>query len=146
MLKNKKIGTKLALSFIFVIVICSIGGIAGFIVMSDMETKYSAALVDFGFAQGEIGLFNSEFKDNSAVLRDMLYTTDVRDRNSYATQLEKSNGQVNTFFSGMEKSMAGSRELGLYSDIQDNLANYEKLRSQIVELVKSGVACLLRIF
>ncbi|MGX8700337.1 methyl-accepting chemotaxis protein [Caproiciproducens sp.] len=138
MLKDKKIGTKLALSFLFVIVICSIGGIAGLIVMSDIEAKYSAALVDFGFAQGEIGLFNSEFKDNSAVLRDMLYTTDVRDRNSYATQLEKSNGQVNTFFSDMEKSMDGSKELGLYNDIQDNLANYEKLRSQIVELVKSG--------
>ncbi|MBW7571432.1 HAMP domain-containing methyl-accepting chemotaxis protein [Caproiciproducens faecalis] len=138
MLKNKKIGRKLALSFIFVTIVCSMSGIVGFLAVANTEAEYSSALVNYGFGQGEVGLFNTGFKDNSATLRDIFYTTDVKDRNSYMNQLETSNDQVNTWFKNMKGSMTGKKEISLYNDISENLEKYASLRSQIVDLVKSG--------
>jgi len=137
MLRNKKIGRRLALSFIFVTIVCSIGGIVGFLAVSNIEEKYNDALENYGFAQGDIGLFNTEFKGSSATLRDLLYTTDIKERNAYATQLEKSSDQMNAYFQNIKKSLTSSQELSLYNDIEDNLKKYTEYLSQITDLVKS---------
>lgn len=138
MLGNMKIGKRLVLAFIFVTAICSISGIVGLCVVENTKINYSSALVQYGFAQGDIGLFNTEFKDNSATIRDIIYSTDVKDKKSYSAQISQSNDKIDTYFANMQKNMTNQKELGYYNDIKDNLAKYATYRSQMVDLALKG--------
>ncbi len=134
MFRNMKIGKKLVFAFIFVTAICSISGFVGLGVLENMNANYGSALVNYGFAQGEIGLFNAEFKDNSATIRDLIYSTDVREKKSYSNQISQSNEKINTYFANMQKSMTGAKEQGYYKDMKDALEKYAVTRDQIVDL------------
>ncbi|MGO5053515.1 HAMP domain-containing methyl-accepting chemotaxis protein [Lachnospiraceae bacterium LCP25S3_G4] len=55
MLKNMKIGKKLILTFVAISLIASISGVVSVVAMKSSDTRYSNALIDYGFAQGNIG-------------------------------------------------------------------------------------------
>jgi methyl-accepting chemotaxis protein len=134
-LKNMNIGKKLILTFILVTVVSSIGGIVGLSVMTNMNASYSRALTSYGFAQGDIGLFNTEFNSNYSSIKDIINTTDFYQVNTYSTQLKASNTKLDTYFSTMKKGMVDQKEVSYYNDIKDNLTKYKTIRDQIVSLV-----------
>ncbi len=134
MLKNMKIGKKLILTFISVAIISSIAGIVGFIVMTNMDVNYSKALTDYGFAQGDIGLFNTEFNNSLTIIRDVITTSDMQTINTYSTQLSQSDAKINTYFANMKKGIVTERELNHYNNIKDNLGKFAKVRDQIIAL------------
>jgi len=55
MFKNLKLRKKLLISFLLVAVLSSVGGIVASTAMRYIDEDYSAALEDYGFAQGDIG-------------------------------------------------------------------------------------------
>lgn len=56
MFKKLRIKKKLILSFIVVALVASISGIFSILVCTDMNKKYSDAMINLGFSQGDIGL------------------------------------------------------------------------------------------
>jgi methyl-accepting chemotaxis protein len=138
MLKNMKIGKKLILTFILVAVISSIGGILGLIKIADINTSYSHALDKYGFSQGDIGHFNTEFNNSCSIISDIIKSNDAQKRDSYSTKLATSNSKIDAYFKNMKEGMVTTQELGYYNDIKDSLAKFATVRDQVTTLASQG--------
>ncbi len=138
MLKNMKIGKKLMIAFLFVAVLSSVGGIVGLSIMANMNSSYSGALVSYGFAQGSIGLFNTEFNNNRSIVRDIIYETDPQEMQASSDELNSSNAKLAQYFVKMKPGMVTDKEIGYYNNIKDNLTKYGDVRVQVVNLKASN--------
>ena len=138
MLKNIRISKKLILTFILVTIISGIAGIVGLNKMIYMNANYSDALRDFGFAQGDIGLFHAEFNDSRTIVRDIIISTDTETMNSYSTKLTQVNDKMDNYFTSMNKEMVSEKELRYYGDIKDNLTKYKNVSDQVVTLAQQN--------
>jgi methyl-accepting chemotaxis protein len=134
MLKNMRIGKKLIFTFILVAIISSVGGLIGLSVMTNMNSSYSKALTNYGFSQGDIGLFNTEFNNSRSIIRDIINTTNTQDLDAYAVQLKASDAKVDTYFAAMKKGMVTNKELSYYDAIKDNLNQYKTVSAQVASL------------
>lgn len=138
MLNNVKIGKKLIITFIIVAIVSSIGGIVGVNVMTRMNATYGEALQDYGFAQGDIGLFNTEFNEGRTLIRDIIFNTNAQKMQTSAEELDKSSKDLDTYLTNMKKGMVTAKELGYYNDIKDNMTKFAQVRSEIVDLAKQN--------
>lgn len=138
MFKNTKIGKKLITTFILVGVISSIGGVVGLSVMTNINSNYSRALSDYGFAQGDIGLFNSEFNESRAELKDLMILTNLQSKQKHVDQLDKINAEVIADLANMKKGIVNEKELSYYNDIKDNFDKYSQAITQVVDLAKEN--------
>jgi methyl-accepting chemotaxis protein len=136
MLKNMKIGKKLILTFVLVTIISSFAGIVGLIEMRNMNTSYNSALTDYGFSQGDIGLFHAEFNASRSIIREILFSADIETMNTYISKLTTSNAKINTYFAKIEKEMVNVKERSCYNDIKANMVKYQTVRDQVVGLAK----------
>ena len=133
--KNIKIGKKLIITFIFIAMISSIGGLVGLSMMTNMNAAYRNALTNYGFAQGDIGLFNTEFNNNRSIIRDIICETDPQEMQASSDELNSSNAKLAQYFVKMKYGMTTNKEVGYYNDIKDNLTKYGSVRVQVVNLM-----------
>lgn len=71
MFNTEKIEKRLTKSFVMVSAISAIAAIAGLIAVIVISNRYSYALKNFGFAQGDIGKTLFTFADSRSSLRAM---------------------------------------------------------------------------
>lgn len=69
MFKDEKIEKKLTKSFVRVSLITAIAAVVGLLALITVANRYSYALKNFGFAQGDIGKAMYEFADVRSSLR-----------------------------------------------------------------------------
>lgn len=134
MKKRKKIGVKLLAAFLIVTIVSSISGIIGLILMESMNSNYSNALTNYGFSQGDIGIFNTEFNNNRAILRDIIIETDNQKMQSSKKELDTSNDKLQIYLKNMQRSMVNDKEQKYCKQIQENLAQYKSSCDLVAEL------------
>jgi methyl-accepting chemotaxis protein len=137
MLKNMRIRKKLILSFLFVFLISSVGCFIGMNVMSRMNTKYEDALVNYGFAQGDIGLFNTEFNNNCTLVRDLIIRQDADDLAKTVQEINQSNAKLADFLKKIETEMVTEEEKSYYNTIKSTLDEFSTARNQAVQFALS---------
>ena len=138
MLKNMRIGKKLIITFLLIAIISSIGGIVGLIVMENMNSSYNLALKNYGFAQGDIGLYNTEFNNIRVTMRNSVIENDPQKVQANIDDLTKSYAKMDTYFANMKKSIVTDKELKYYDDIKDNRAKFRAVADQVVALAKQN--------
>jgi len=138
MLKNVNIGKKLIITFMFVAILSSIAGIVGFCVETTMNSSYNNALHNYGFAQGDVGLFATEFNRSRVITSDIVIDTDTQKMQANSDVLDKSIIQINTYFANIKKVLITEKEIGYYNDINSNLSKYETMNAQVVDLAKQN--------
>lgn len=129
-----KIGKKLILTFLLVAVISSISGIVGFFVMKSLNQGYENALVNYGFSQGTIGQFNTEFNASRATLREIVSQTDASKMQESKKELDASNEKISQYLAGIEPDIVSSQEQSCYTAIKDSYMKFVSVENQIVEL------------
>ncbi len=140
MFKNMKIAKKLMITFIAVAIISSISGIVGVTVTALLNATYGNALTDYGFSQGEIGLFNTQFNENRAIISDIIYSTESQKIQENENKLDQSGKKLDTYLKNMKKGMVTEKELDYYNHIQENLTKFEQVSGQVVDLAKQSKA------
>ncbi|MGX8711362.1 MAG: methyl-accepting chemotaxis protein [bacterium] len=138
MFRNMKIAKKLMITFIAVAIISSISGIVGVTVTALLNATYGNALTDYGFSQGEIGLFNTQFNESRAILSDIIYSTESQKIQESENELDQSGKKLDTYLKNMKKGMVTEKELDYYNHIQENLTKFEQVSGQVVELAKQN--------
>ena len=133
-INNMKIGPKLILCFTFVVIITSISGILGSILISNMDSKYSKALVENGFSQGEIGDFNTVLYKGSAIVRDLIMLTDKEDLEAAQKELDILVEDTDKVLNAMKKNCKTPKELEYIKIIDEKLPIYRGLRAKVTEL------------
>lgn len=134
MRRGMKIGKKLILTFILVTLISSVSGVVGFVILTGMNQQYAGALVDYGFSEGDIGRFSSEFNNNCALFRDIIVQSDNTGIQSSKQQLDQSSTKLEQYFVKMKSGMVTDSEKKHYNAIKNYLDEYAKARNQVVQL------------
>ena len=124
MFNDMKIGKKLIMTFMFVAILSSIAGIVGLCVETTMNSSYNNALHNYGFAQGDVGLFATEFNRSRVITSDIVIDTDQKKMQANSDVLDKSVIQINTYFTNIKKVLVTEKEIGYYNDISTNLSKY----------------------
>ena len=138
MLRNMKIGKKLLVAFLFVAIISSIGGIVGFAEMATMNSQYSSALVDYGFAQGDIEHFSASFNNNAALTRDVIIQTEAADIKKSQQQLDQSSTQLQEEYNKLKPDMKTDQDKSNYKSIGKSLDLFSLYREQVVNFATGG--------
>ncbi len=134
MLKKLKIGPKLFLCFILVALISSVSGVVCLVFMRNIDTNYSYALTNYGFAQGDIGRAISSFLAADGALHDVI---------SYQSQenSDRMRSKYNTYIADAEKYFQICNETvvtedgaRLYADMMSAWADYKVLASELLEI------------
>jgi len=129
-----KIGKKLMITVVLVAILSSIGGIVGLTLMNNMNANYHTSMVEYGFSQGDIGLFNTEFNNNRAIVSNIILSTDTDTLNANIEELNESDAKITTYFTNVKKGIVTDKELSYYNDIKDNLAKFAEIRKHVVTL------------
>lgn len=70
---NLKMTPKLIAAFVVVVIVSSISGIIGMVMLKNVDSQYSKALVENGFVQGDIGRFESMLYKATKQLQEILF-------------------------------------------------------------------------
>lgn len=133
-LNDMKIQKRLIYSFMIVVVLVSISGILGAVLLTRADSNYSSALLENGFSQGDIGTFNTYLNKGSAVVRDIVMLTDEEDIQNSVEELEGIQDATNNALERLKETCQTKKELEYISIIDAKLPQYRELREQVVEL------------
>lgn len=134
MFKDEKIEKKLTKSFLMVSLITAISAILGLIALVVVANRYSYALTNFGFAQGDIGKAMFEFADVRSSLRA---TIGYDDQDAIDTVLQQHKDAIAAFeqnFAEIEKTIVSEAGRETYDQIKEELEVYWPIDSKIIEL------------
>ncbi|MFG6369993.1 MAG: MCP four helix bundle domain-containing protein [Lachnospiraceae bacterium] len=133
-LNNLQIRDRLVRAFITVAAILTTVSAVILVTMIVVSRIYNSTLIDYGFAQGDIGRAMAQFADSRSAMRGIIgYDEEsaiariLNDHNTYKTEFIKE-------FEKLESSMITQENKKLYGDIKEHLEEYWILEQEIIEL------------
>lgn len=132
--EKESIEKKLTLSIFKVSTITAAAALLGVIALIVISTRYSYALHNFGFAQGDIGRAMFEFADIRSSLRAAI---GYDDQEAIDTVVQQHNEKIKIFkecFAEVENTIVSASGRSTYDAIQAELNDYWILDAQIMEL------------
>lgn len=134
-MKNKEnIEKKLTGSFFKVAAIAATAAIVGLIALIVISNRYSYALTNFGFAQGDIGKALFEFADARSSLRAAIGYDDADAIATVVKQHEEGKIRFDSYFAQVEKTIVSEDGRKTYDEIKAELDAYWKLDAEIMDL------------
>lgn len=134
MLNNLKIGKKLIISFIIVAIIASTAGVVSIFMTYNLDEKYSKALVDYGFAQGDIGKAMVMLTAGKAAVHDIIGYTDADDIEGAKKQYEEAKTKYFTYQELVKNSLVTEEGKTLIADIDKTLQDYQVKLEEVIKL------------
>ncbi len=134
MSNKERIEKRLTKSFVMVSAIASIAAIAGLIAVIVISNRYSYALVNFGFAQGDIGQALFSFADSRSSLRAVIGYDDADVIEQMKEQHEMDKANFEEFFAQVENTIVSEDGRKTYDEINAALSDYWATDAQIIEL------------
>ncbi len=134
MFKDEKIEKKLTKSFLMVSLITAVSALLGLIAIIVVSNRYSYALTNFGFAQGDIGKTMFEFADVRSSLRAAIGYDDQDAIDTVLKQHEDAIAAFEKNFAEIEKTIVSDAGRQTYEEIKKDLEVYWPLDTQIIEL------------
>lgn len=134
MFKKEKIEKRLIRSFYKVSLITAIAAFVGLIAIIVMTNRYSYALHNFGFAQGDIGRAMFEFADIRSSLRAAIGYDDQSAIDMVKQQHDEKIAVFEECFKAVEGTIVSEEGRTTYDAIEAELEAYWQLDAQIMEL------------
>lgn len=132
-LNNLQIRARLNRAFITVACILSIVSAVILITMIAMSNIYSSVVVDYGFAQGDIGRAMAQFADTRSAMRGIIGYDDQDAIDTLLANRETYKQKFTQEFDKLASAMVTAENKKLYNDVQAKLANYWSLEEEIVQ-------------
>lgn len=134
MLKKEKIEKRLVRSFFTVSTITAIAAIVGLIAIVVICLRYSYALHNFGFAQGDIGTSMFQFADLRSSLRGAIGYDEQSAIDAVTKQHTEMKAAFEQSFKQIENTIVSDEGRKTYDAIAAELEDYWKLDSEIMAL------------
>lgn len=132
--KQENIEKKLTRSFFKVSAIMAAAAILGLIAMVVISNRYSYALKNFGFAQGDIGKAMFEFADIRSSLRAAIGYDDEEAIATVVKQHDEKKVLFEEYFATVEDTIVSKDGRTTYDTIKEELDAYWKLDAEIMTL------------
>ena len=131
-LNNLQIKDRLTRAFFTIACMLTVVAAVILIVMIIMSRVYSSTIVNYGFAQGDIGRAMTYFADTRSAMRGIIGYDDqdaidtlLKNRTTYKESFTKE-------FNNLESAMVTEENKKLYNDLKSKLADYWVLEEEIV--------------
>ncbi len=134
MIKKEKIEKRLVRSFFTVSSITAIAAVVGLIAIVVICLRYSYALHNFGFAQGDIGTSMFQFADLRSSLRGAIGYDEQSAIDAVTQQHTEMKATFEQSFQQIEKTIVSEDGRKTYDAIEAELDDYWKLDSEILAL------------
>lgn len=134
LLDRMKVKKKLMTCFITVVIISSISGIAGAILLLNVDSQYSTALITNGFSQGEIGVFNTYLYQNATLVRDVIFLNDADEVAQARAEMEEALKNTELALADMKLHCTTDEEKAFIDTIEENFPKYKQPLDQVIEL------------
>lgn len=133
MFKDEKIEKKLTKSFLMVSLITAVSAVLGLIALIVVSNRYSYALKNYGFAQGDIGKAMFEFADIRSSLRATIGYDDEDAIKTVQQQHTDAIAAFETNFAEVEKTIVSTAGRETYAQIKEELEAYWQVDTRIME-------------
>lgn len=131
-LNNLQIRDRLVRAFVTIAGILTIVSAITLITMSVILQLYSSALVNYGFAQGDIGRAMTHFADSRSAMRGIIGYTQQSAIDTLLANHETYKEEFTQEFNSLSSSMVTSENKALYKDVQEKLADYWIVEEEII--------------
>lgn len=133
-IRNMKVEKKLRYCFITVVLIASISGVFGTLGLFYSDHKYSTALIENGFSQGDIGRFNADLNKAAALMRDIVLLEDVEELKNTQEKFELVVQRTDEDLEALRVNCQTEKEKEYIAIIDEKLPVYRSVRDQVIEL------------
>lgn len=133
-LRNMKVKKRLMISFIGSVAIASVAGVLGAILLFSLDARYSRALVQNGFIQGELGEYNAYLNKGGAFVRDIIILSDQEEIAAAQENLAAADEKVEYYLEQFENKLESDDERVLLNTINEQYPKYLELRGKAIEL------------
>lgn len=134
MFNKEKIEKRLTKSFLMISGVTAIAAIVGLIAVVIISKRYSYALTNFGFAQGDIGQTLFAFADSRSSLRAAIGYDDEDAIASVVQQHRESRELFEEYFARVENTIVSEDGRETYDEIVKELDAYWELDAKIMEI------------
>ena len=137
-LDKMPIKKRLFTSFMTILIISNLASILGLAFLQKTNSDYNNALINYGFAQGEIGKFGMEVENISAVVRDILTTEDLNEQVIAKKKLEKSFKVIDETLPLLESKSISKEEIENLNKIKDSVEKYKTVATEVTSSSTQG--------
>ena len=138
MLKKLKVGKRLLLTFLIVVLFSGLAGTIGILLIDTVNEEYSIELQDYGFAQGDIGSLGQAFQAHRATILYIIFSEDASETEKQKQTLNTQIDTINQMMKQVESRMKTPAEKELYSQLAEKMKKYENIRSTTLELAEKS--------
>lgn len=137
-IKKMKVEKKLRFCFRFVVLISSISGVIGLLVLLYINNDYGNALVNNGFSQGQIGIFSTYLNKEPAIIREMILIEDEAGLKEANDELAEVQAKTDEEYAIMKAGCKTKGELEYIAVIDETLPLYRDIFEQVRELATAN--------
>ena len=137
-LNNLKMTPKLMVSFMLVLLVASISGIAGVFMLLRNGNSYSHALQYNGFSQGDIGSFNTYLHKGATLVRNIIILQDKDQIAKQQNELDQLIPVTNQALEKIKSLSESAEEQAQIKIIEDKLPSYRIARNQVIDLASAN--------
>lgn len=137
-IKNMKVEKKLKYCFTLVVIVSSISGILGILILFYTNSRHSSALVNNGFSQGEIGEFAMYLNKEPVMIREMILLEDDADIAAAITELAELQQKTDAAYEKMKEHCTTKAELEYINQIDEIMPAFREAFGRTQELAVSN--------
>lgn len=133
-LNNLQIRDRLVRAFVTVACIMTAVSAIILITMFVISQLYSSALINYGFAQGDIGRAMSQFADSRSAMRGIIGYDEQEAIDTLLANHETYKEEFTREFNSLESAMVTQENKELYNDVQKKITEYWAFEQEIIDL------------
>ncbi|HCW53701.1 MAG TPA: methyl-accepting chemotaxis protein [Clostridium sp.] len=134
-IRDVSIQKKLVISFLLIAILSNISGVMGIVFLYKTNKQYKNALVNYGYAQGDIGELESEVEYSNGLVKDILTISDENELSGYYDKLKTSLAKIDDKMSLIKGRCISAEEQESYTSAVYYLEKYK----DIIKSVTNGI-------
>lgn len=133
-IKDMKVEKKLKVCFLLIVILSSIAGVLGLLILLYSNNSYSKALVNNGFSQGEIGIFSTYLSKEPTIIREMILVQSNEELEAASTELEERKQMTDDAYKIAREHCNTAKELEYIKQIDELLPAYRDVFDRVKDL------------
>ncbi len=139
MFKDERMEKRLQKSFVMVTVMAAVAAIIALAALIIVSNRYSYALTQYGFSQGDIGNAMAAFADARSSTRTVIAYSNKELVSKNLTAHYDNKAKFQEYFEKMQDTLSTKHEEDAYKQLSQKMEEYWILDTEIIELGKSTV-------
>ena len=137
MFKDERIGKRLQKSFVMVTIMAAVAAVVALVALIIVSNRYSYALTQYGFSQGDIGNAMAAFADARSSTRAVIAYSDKELISTNLVTHDDNKAKFQEYFDKMQDTLSTKEEKDAYGQLSQKMEEYWALDADIIELGKS---------